>query len=583
MGIMPCVTLVAQQSGRKTCFETVSEPIMKRIKETVLTFLFTLLCVMAYVTNQAAPDSSASDSGEVSLPTSAVQMIDYNKNLRPAACNDDCRTTYEIFVYSFCDSNGDGIGDLNGIRNKLDYISDMGFDQLWLTPVHPSETYHKYDVDDYCAIDPSFGTMEDYEALLQECHARGMRVLLDLVLNHTSETHTWFQTAASYLRALPPDKDPDMTECPYVWYYTFSREPMDGFVPLEGSSWYYEARFWSEMPDLNLGNEMVRAEVRDIVRFWLDKGVDGFRLDAVTSYVTGNSDGNIDFLRYLTNTCKDIKADCYLVGEAWTDRSSIATLYTSGIDSLFNFPFADSEGVIRSVMSGSYPASDYVRAMVSAEAAYREANPTYIDAPFYTNHDTARNAGFYASDDGPVTKMAYALSLFMPGDSFVYYGEELGMTGSGKDENKRAPMYWSDNASAEGMCAGPPNMDEIQMKFPSLEQQMTDDLSLWRWFTEVIRVRNAFPAIARGTTEAVDALSDQSVAAFIRRSENDEDVLVVMNLREHTVTKDLAATGSNLRLAAVLGTNEEHITYESSSLTLPAYSIAVLTLGTVMK
>ena len=135
-------------------------------------------------------------------------MIEYNSGLEPVARDDDYRTTYEIFVYSFCDSDGDGIGDLNGIREKLDYISDMGFDQLWLTPVHPSSTYHKYDVDDYLAIDPAFGTMEDYEALLEECHARGIRVLMDLVLNHTSDTHPWFRAAADYLRDLPPDREP---------------------------------------------------------------------------------------------------------------------------------------------------------------------------------------------------------------------------------------------------------------------------------------------------------------------------------------------------------------------------------------
>ena len=564
--------------------------IMKHVKEKIVSFLGALLILLGYVANQgtggmvAGSDSPAAGNpaGEsapaVESPSaSSVQMITYNAGLQPVVRDDNYRTTYEIFVYSFADSNGDGIGDLGGIRGKLDYISDMGFDQLWLTPVQPSETYHKYDVDDYCAIDPTFGTMEDYEALLQECHARGMRVLMDLVLNHTSDTHPWFRAAADYLRALPPDQEPVFEDCPYVWYYTFSREQLDGFVPLEGSSWYYEARFWNEMPDLNLGSEAVRKEIRDIMKFWLDKGVDGFRLDAVTSYVTGNPEANIEFMKFLTETGRSINPNCYLVGEAWTDRSAIAQLYTSGIDSLFDFPFADSEGIIRKVMNGTYAASDYVQAMVSSEEAFRAANPNYVDAPFYTNHDMGRSAGYYALDDGPVTKMSYALSLLMPGDSFVYYGEEIGMKGSGRDENKRAPMYWSDDAGAVGMCAGPSDMEQVQMKFPSLEAQMTDDLSLWRWFCEVIRVRRAFPAIARGTTEAVDSVSDQNVAAFIRRSADDDDVLVVMNLRDQPVTKDLSSVGGGLVLAAVLNTNEESITFENNSLSLPAYSIAVFT------
>ena len=165
-------------------------------------------------------------------------------------------------------------------------------------------------MDDYLSIDPSFGTMADYEALVAGCHAKGIRVLMDLVLNHTSDTHPWFVAAADYLRTLPPDKEPVFEECPYVWYYTFSREPYEGFVPLEGTQWYYEARFWSEMPDLNLGNETVRGEIRDILKFWLDKGVDGFRLDAVTSYVTDKRDANVEFLRFLGDTCRESDPDC---------------------------------------------------------------------------------------------------------------------------------------------------------------------------------------------------------------------------------------------------------------------------------
>ena len=546
------------------------EPSMKRatrIAGAILCVLIALLCL-----------SGIGCKGDKPASGSSVQMIEFNSGLEPVAVDDDYRTTYEIFVYSFCDSNGDGIGDINGIRSKLDYIADMGFDQLWLTPVHPSDTYHKYDVDDYYAIDPAFGTMEDYEGLLADCHARGMRVLMDLVLNHTSDTHPWFIAATDYLRSLPADKDPVEEECPYVWYYVFSREQLDGFVPLEGTPYYYEARFWSEMPDLNLGNETVREEIRSIMEYWLDKGVDGFRLDAVTSYATGNPEANVEFLSYLVDAGKSIDPNCYFVGEAWTDRAAIATLYTSGIDSLFNFPFADSEGIIRTVMTGGYSASDYVAAMVRAEEVFGEANPAYVDAPFYTNHDMGRSAGYYALDDGPVTKMAYALSLLMRGNSFVYYGEEIGMKGAGRDENKRAPMYWSDDADAEGMCAGPADMDDVQMKFPSLEDQMADDLSIWRWFCEVIRVRRAFPAIARGTTVPVDDVSDSSVACFIRHSDGYQDVLIVMNLREEAAQKDLSVVDGNLALAAVLNTNEESITYDGGTLTLPPYSIAVLTI-----
>lgn len=495
----------------------------------------------------------------------------------PRGSDDDHRTVYEIFVYSFCDSDGDGTGDLNGIRSKLDYISDLGFDAIWLTPVHPSSTYHKYDVDDYCAIDPAFGTMEDYEALLEDCHERGMCVYLDLVLNHTSEDHPWFRAAADYLRELPDGWEPDPSYCSYYSYYNFSREPAYGYAQLEGTGWYYQAGFWSEMPELNLSSEAVRNEIRDTMAFWLGKGVDGFRLDAVMSYYEGDTGANTEFLRFLKETARSIDPDCYIVGEAWTDRDTIAALYTSGVDSLFDFPFASEGGLIAGTLNGNCRASDYVDGMVQAEEAYSKASSNYVDASFYTNHDMDRSAGYYPDDDGAVTGMAYAMDLFMTGSAYVYYGEEIGMCGAGRDENRRAPMYWSDDPSDPDMCAGPPDIDEIQMKYPPLADQLKDGRSIYAWFRDIIRVRNKYPAIARGVTEKADSLCDDKAAAFFRRSDKDDDLLIVMNLSGQTVKKDLSLLGRGFRLSEKLCTNDENITYRNRTLTMPAYSIAVFT------
>ncbi|MBQ6388175.1 MAG: DUF3459 domain-containing protein [Mogibacterium sp.] len=543
---------------------------MRRHQRALVVIICVLLCLAAFFAWKA---SVRDKSAEVS-----AHMLDFNRDLERAAVDDDHRTTYEVFVYSFCDSNGDGTGDLNGIRTKLDYIEDLGFDALWLTPVHPSATYHKYDVDDYYAIDPEFGTMEDYEALVKECHARGIRVYMDLVFNHTSEDHSWFKAASDYLHELPSGWDPDPSYCKYYDYYNFSREPADGYSYLDGTEWYYESRFWSEMPDLNLNSDAVRGEIRDIMAYWLAAGVDGFRLDAVTSYFEGDTGANTEFLRFLTETAHSIDPDCYLVGEAWTDRDTIAALYTSGIDSLFDFPFAGQGGCIEQIMNGARPAADYVEEMLQAESAYRYANPDYTDAPFYTNHDMERSAGYYPDDNGAKAKMAYAMNLFMTGNAFVYYGEEIGMSGAGKDENKRAPMYWSADPQDPDMCVGPPYMDEVYMKYPPAADQMNDEMSLHRWFAEVIRVRNAFPAIARGVTEQADSISDDQVAAFYRRSDEHDDLLIVMNLRGQTAEKHLPSAGRGSRLAAVLNTNDENIICTGSTVTLPAYSIAVFTM-----
>ena len=155
--------------------------------------------------------------------------------------DDAYRCYYEIFVGSFCDSDGDKCGDLSGITEKLDYIEDMGFTGIWLTPIMPSPTYHKYDVTDYYGIDPSFGTMEDFETLLKECHKRNIRLIMDLVFNHTSSSHPWFLEACDYLEQLG-EKEPDENECKYVNYYNFAKDQAQtpNWYQIGSSDWYYE-------------------------------------------------------------------------------------------------------------------------------------------------------------------------------------------------------------------------------------------------------------------------------------------------------------------------------------------------------
>ena len=151
--------------------------------------------------------------------------------------DDNYRVFYEIFVYSFCDSYGDGIGDLQGVISKLDYLQELGINGIWFMPVHPSQSYHKYDVRDYYDIDPQYGTLEDMKQLLDECNARDINVITDLVLNHTGNDHAWFTAACEYLRSLPSGAEPDESECPYVGYYFFSREGGPNWHAISGSEW----------------------------------------------------------------------------------------------------------------------------------------------------------------------------------------------------------------------------------------------------------------------------------------------------------------------------------------------------------
>ena len=184
---------------------------------------------------------------------------------------------YEIFPGSFADGNGDGKGDLMGIAQKADYIASLGVGAVWLTPFYPTVSYHGYDVMDYCDVRPSMGGMEAFDEMLKTLHEKNIAVIIDLVLNHSSHYHPWFTDACT---ALALGK-----ESPYLDYYTFSREGGANMHAVPGASgWYYLGEFGHHMPDLNLDNAKLRLEIEGILRFWLEKGVDGFRLDATTHY-----------------------------------------------------------------------------------------------------------------------------------------------------------------------------------------------------------------------------------------------------------------------------------------------------------
>ena len=530
----------------------------------------------------------ASKGGQEADTSTALGVMRKYNTAQPQEIDDNYRSYYEVFVYSFYDSDGDGIGDLKGLTEKLDYINDgdpstdtdLGCTGIWLMPIMPSPTYHKYDVTNYLDIDPQYGTLEDFRTFLDAAHQRGINVIIDFVMNHTSSDHPWFQEAADYLRSLEPGAEPDLTACPYVGYYNFSREPST--CKLEGTEWYYEAPFWSGMPDLDLTNEAVRAELGAVVDFWLELGVDGFRLDAAKEFVSGSTSANVEILTWFNDMVKAKKDDAFIVAEVWTDLSTYAQYYASGV-SCFNFYFGNNDGVIPSVVKHTNAtASSYGKSIMKLQEALSAYNPDYIDSPFYTNHDMGRAAGHYFNEySAQQTKMAQALNLLMSGSSFLYYGEELGMKGSGKDENKRAPMYWSDDADYPGLCDGPADMDDFDMKFPSYEDQRADGDSIWGFVTQTLRLRSAYPAIARGTAVLEEALSDDNICV-LRKSWGDEEVLLVFNISETPQSVDLTGvtvSGGAPAIGGVLVTTTEEPGLEDGTLSLPMYSVVVLRPG----
>ena len=294
----------------------------------------------------------------------------------------DAYNWYEVFVYSYQDSNGDGIGDLKGLYDRLDYIHEMGYNGIWLMPIMPSPSYHKYDVKDYMNVDPVYGTLEDMKAVVDRCHVLGIRIIIDMPLNHTSTRHPWFLAAVESLQKRTEDS-------PYIAYYNFSKEQSQKSVSLSGTKWFYEEQFaGGNMPDLNLENPDVMAEIEKIFSFWLkDMDVDGFRLDAVTSFVASNTAKNVVILNQMKTMAEKIKPGSYLVGEAWTGLKDIAAYYESGLDSFFLFPVSQAEGVlVKAMLARSNPAKNFVKQM---EAIYA-AIPDGTLAPFLCNHDTGR-------------------------------------------------------------------------------------------------------------------------------------------------------------------------------------------------
>jgi glycosidase len=457
---------------------------------------------------------------------------------------------YEVFVRSFKDSNGDGIGDLRGLVERLDYLndgdpattSDLGVDALWLMPVLESPSYHGYDVVDYERVEADYGTNADLELLLAEAHRRGLRVVLDLVLNHTSVEHPWFVESAS--SASSPRRD---------WYVWSPTDPgwTQPWNPgqtawTERNGAFYYSLFWGGMPDLNYRTEAVRAEAKRIAALWLGRGVDGFRLDAIRHLVeTGPGEGqsgspeNHVFLRELRKVVVEAKPDAVLVGEVWSNTFDIADYYGTNGDELqllFDFPL--STAIVEGVKAGSGE---------TIAATLAEVQRTYpkgaVDAPFLTNHDQIRIATQLGNDRAKLGSAA-AVLLTIPGAPFLYYGEELGMPNgpSGDDEWKRTPMAWDAGPNAGFTSAERPwqRSARTQAVAPAAAQS-ADAGSLLSRYRNLVRARKGSPALSRGGLELVAA--PPALLAFLRRA-GDEVVLVAHNLGASPADVTLPTAGA---------------------------------------
>jgi len=476
-----------------------------------------------------------------------------------AVSNENSSIVYEIFPSSFYDTNADGVGDINGIIQKLDYIQSLGAGSIWLTPVTDGESYHLYDVTNYTDIDPMLGTLDDFDRLVSEAKKRNISILVDLVLNHTSSKHPWFIEAKK--DALNNECEKPGSKCQW---YNFSNENGNGKTHL-GNGIYYESGFWSEMPDLNLDNQEVRLEIEKIIKFWIDRGIGGFRLDAVYHYFAGNVEKNNEFLNWLNEFIDKSGKEIFVVGEVWSDQNTILSHYASGVDSFFNFPCSNTDGRIvnairkQSGMALSSWLADHTKAI-------REINPKGIDSIFLSNHDQGRS-GAYFSGDIEKTRLMVSTIMFAPGKVFLYYGEEIGMLGSGEDPNKRLAMLWQ-NQSKEGIPFNPPGADYSKQKETSVMQQEKDQDSLLNFYRDAAKIRNKSTLYEEGIPTAID--SGNKSIYMMHFKKDAEELIVVHNFSETNQTVEIKEEISTVD--SLCRTNQ----FKDGQLSLEPYSTSIL-------
>ncbi len=484
---------------------------------------------------------------------------------------------YTMFVYSFADSNGDGIGDIPGLIEKLDYLNDgdpttdddLGITGMWLLPIMPASTFHKYDIEDYYSIDPQYGTMEDFERLIEECDKRGISVIIDLVLNCTSNKNPWFLDAL---------QNPDS---PYREYYRFYNDIENKEdVNLDAAVLGYES--WSRydkngnpynkdadvpdsemaaslyagyMPDLNYDNQSTRDEVKKIAKFWLDKGCAGFRLDSAPhiyskaeipkSATKTVEEYNYEFWTEFFDYCKTINPDTYLVGEVLTSNVDQRAEYMRSMKSDFDFGLIYAlRDEIKTPQSGNLLGvklnSDYKK--------YRKVtNDNYINAPFQTDADVNRMAGVFGNDPRKI-KLAQMFSLTLEGLPFMYYGDEIGMLGNkNSGEIFKLSFPWAKGDPLQttrldywNIYGKKPDKSDYTQPF---EEQNVDPDSVLSAIRTLIHIRCENEALFKGRFEGFTAADN--ITSYKMVSEHQEAVML-HNMRDETVKFKFDVTGYKL-------------------------------------
>lgn len=430
---------------------------------------------------------------------------------------------YEIFVRSFYDSDGDGVGDLKGITQKLDYLNDgddsttddLDIEVIWLMPIFDSPSYHCYDVRDYMKINSDYGTNEDFQELLQEAHKRGIRIVTDLILNHCSNQHEFFQDAYDN-----PDSKYD------EWFY-FSNASNT-----RAHNWYF--RHGDEdrnmlnpyMPAWNVNNPDVQEYLFDVAKYWMDPngdgdfsdGIDGFRCD----YAIGPPH---EFWKLFRKEVKAVNPDVLLLAEAWADMNKIAMFFDNQFDMAFDFPFQGS--LTGTISSGSAREFNNVMASYDILPQYALMNR------FLNNHDMNR---IYNRMSVKKAKLGATMLLTIPQMPMIYYGDEIGMKGEKDpyDEGIRRPFEWCKANDCEGMTDWYPVWNETPDGI-SVEEQLNKDDSILEYFKDLLTIREEYPTLETGDIRLINIMADgehyrRAVAYTV--TDEDNKILVVVNLHD---------------------------------------------------
>lgn len=523
---------------------------------------------------------------------------------------------YEIYPRSFGDTNGDGIGDLNGITEHLDYLQDLGIDAIWITPFFPSpQVDFGYDISNYRGVDPQFGTMADFDRLVAEARKHKIRIITDLVLNHTSDQHPWFIESESSRTNPKADW--------YIWRDGKPNgEPPNNWQSIFGhSAWQYVAArnqfyyhaFYKQQPDLNWRNNAVRNAMWDIVRFWMNKGVSGFRLDAVTSlfedlalkdepYLPGtNAYGDRNISRVYTDNLSEVhqvlrqlrkvtdeKPGCVLIGEAYLPNvAELAKMYGKARDEL-ELPMDTQLG-----FTNRLSAADFRSKLRDAETRLNGNVPLLV----FDNHDNPRSLNRYGDGkhDAAIARLLATLLLTPRDAALIYYGEELGMRNNdpkrkedvrdpigklgwpnekGRD-GERTPMQWTAGTDAGFSTAKStwlPVAPDYKTVNVAVEERQPD--SLLNYYKTLIHLRKQNPQLRDGDFVIIDE-NNQNVLSYLRKTPDGRAVLVALNFTAvpQTAAFDLRPHGVQGRRLRTVLASYQHAgpAMDLGQVVLPAY------------